>query len=49
MKIKWKIKQNLLELRKNSELSLQELADAVYTTNTTLFRIEKKDSVRMRR
>lgn len=42
MKIKWKIKQNLLELRKNSELSLQELADAVYTTNTTLFRIEKK-------
>lgn len=41
MKIKWRIKQDLLELRKNNGLSLQELANAVYTTNTTLFRIEK--------
>lgn len=41
MKIKWRIKQNLLELRKNKQLSLQALAEAVYTTNTTLFRIEK--------
>lgn len=41
MKRKWVLKENLKELREKSGLSMAALAEKTYTTNTTIFRIEK--------
>lgn len=41
MKRKWVLKKNLKELREKAGLSMAALAEKTYTTNTTIFRIEK--------
>lgn len=41
MRIKWKLKHELSDLRKEEKISLQKLAEEVFSTNTTLFRVEK--------
>lgn len=41
MKKKWRTKQEIALLRKQANISLQGLADMVYSTNSSLFRIEK--------
>ncbi len=41
MRTKWVLKQNLAELRAARNLSMEALAELAYTTNTTIFRIEK--------
>jgi len=41
VKKKWKTKQDIGLLRKSKDLSLQQLAEMVFSTNTSLFRIEK--------
>lgn len=41
MKKKWRTKQDITLLRANANISLQSLADMVYSTNSSLFRIEK--------
>lgn len=41
MKRKWVLKMCLKELRERKRLSMTALAEKVYTTNTTIFRIEK--------
>lgn len=41
MKSKWVLKKNLKDLREKAGLSMVALAEKTYTTNTTIFRIEK--------
>ncbi len=41
MKRKWVLKKDLKELREKTGLSMAALAEKTYTTNTTIFRIEK--------
>ena len=41
MKRKWFLKKDLKELREKAGLSMAALAEKTYTTNTTIFRIEK--------
>lgn len=41
MKSKWVLKKGLRELREKAGLSMAALAEKTYTTNTTIFRIEK--------
>ncbi len=45
MKKQYILKESLLSLRKKAGLSLAELAEKAYTTNTTVFRIEKSGVV----
>lgn len=41
MKRKWVLKENLKNLREKAGLSMAALAEKTYTSNTTIFRIEK--------
>ena len=41
MKSKWVLKKKLKDLREKAGLSMAALAEKTYTTNTTIFRIEK--------
>ena len=41
MKRKWVLRKGLKELREKAGLSMAALAEKAYTTNTTIFRIEK--------
>ena len=41
MRDKWVLKHSLTDLRSSLGLSMEALAERAYTTNTTIFRIEK--------